>query len=262
MWLIDRLLLDPQIVPAINELRREEGLQPVSRVFNQWIHSPHRVIGLFPEWFAAVQPDWPSQLRLAGFPLYDEADMHDLGGDLRSFVDAGSPPILFTPGTANRAAKQFFAAAHDATRRLKRRAVFVTRYPEQLPANLDERIRHEAYVPFSSIFPHCAAVVHHGGIGTCAQALSAGVPQLTMPLAFDQPDNATRLWRLGVGRWVRPHQFRGERVATALAALIDDAGVADRCRYWASEVHKTDAMADTCSLLESLIPRIHTTSTV
>jgi rhamnosyltransferase subunit B len=145
---------------------------------------------------------------------------------------------------------------------LKRRALFVTRYPEQLPVNLDERIRHEAYVPFSSVFPHCAAVVHHGGIGTCAQALAAGVPQLTMPLAFDQPDNATRLWRLGVARWVRPHQFRGERVATELAALIDDAGVADRCRYWASDVHKTDAMADTCSLLESLIPRTHTTSTV
>ena len=57
-------------------------------------------------------------------------------------------------------------------------------------------------MPFSSVFPLCAAVVHHGGIGTCAQALAAGVPQLTMPLAFDQPDNATRLSRLGVARWI------------------------------------------------------------
>jgi len=255
MWLIDRLLLDPQIVPAINQLRREEGLQPVSRVFNQWLHSPQRVIGMFPEWFAAPQPDWPLQVRLTGFPLYDEADAHDRGADLRSFLDAGSAPILFTPGTANRAAVSFFAAARDATKLLQRRALFVTRYREQLPNELGPAVRLEPYVPFSSVFPHCAAVVHHGGIGTCAQALAAGVPQVTMPLAFDQPDNAMRLSRLGVGRWVSPHEFRGERLATELAALIDDPRVLDRCRRWASEVRSTDALAETCSLLESLIPR-------
>ena len=142
MWLIDRLLLDPQIVPAINQLRREEGLQPVSRVFNQWLHSPQRVIGMFPEWFAAPQPDWPSQVRLTGFPLYDEADAHDLGADLRSFLDAGSAPLLFTPGTANRAAVSFFAAARDAMKLLQRRALFVTRYRDQLPNELGPAIRH------------------------------------------------------------------------------------------------------------------------
>jgi rhamnosyltransferase subunit B len=255
MWLIDRVLLDPQIVPAINQLRREEGLLPVSRVFNQWIHSPQRVIGMFPEWFARLQPDWPSQVRLTGFPLYDEADAHDLGADLRAFLDAGSPPVLFTPGTANRAAGSFFAAAHDATTRLQRRALFVTRYREQLPNELGPAVRHEPYVPFSSVFPHCAAVVHHGGIGTCAQALAAGVPQLTMPLAFDQPDNAMRVSRLGAGRWVSPHEFRGERVATQLAALIDDPRVLDQCRHWASVVRSTDALSETCGLLESLSPR-------
>jgi len=212
------------------------------------------VIGMFPEWFAAPQPDWPSQVRLTGFPLYDEADAHDLGADLRSFLDAGSAPLLFTPGTANRAAVSFFAAARDAMKLLQRRALFVTRYRDQLPNELGPAVRHEAYVPFSSVFPHCAAAVHHGGIGTCAQALAAGVPQVTMPLAFAQPDNAMRLWRLGVGRWVSPHEFRGKRVATELAALIDDPRVLDQCRHWASVVRSTDALSETCGLLESLIP--------
>jgi UDP:flavonoid glycosyltransferase YjiC (YdhE family) len=250
-WLVDRLLLDPQIVPALNQLRQEVGLAPVSRVFGAWLHSPQRVIGLFPDWFAPVQPDWPPRLRLTGFPLYDESDVHAVDPALQSFLDAGSPPILFTPGSANRAATQFFAAALDATRRLKRRALFITRYPEQLPQDQRGDVRHEPYVPFSRVFPACAAVVHHGGIGTCAQALAAGVPQLTMPLAFDQPDNATRLWRLGVGRWVRPQEFRGDRVAAALAALIDNEQVAARCRQWAAEIRRHDALADTCTLLET-----------
>ena len=252
LWLVDRLLLDPPIVPALNTLRRDLGLAPVSRVFREWLHSPQRAIGLFPEWFAPVQPDWPSQLRLTGFPLYDESDVHDLSPGLEAFLNAGSPPILFTPGTANRAAVQFFAAALDATRRLKRRALFVTRYPEQLPNYLSDQEHAEAYVPFSRVFSRCAVVVHHGGIGTSAQALAAGVPQLTMPLAFDQPDNATRLWRLGVGRWIRPNEFRGERVASQLGALINDSEVAAQCHHWSNEIRRRDALAETCSLLESL----------
>lgn len=253
-WLVDRWLIDPNIVPPLNRWRRELGLQPVSRVFKGWLHSRRRVIGLFPEWFAPVQPDWPPQLRLTGFPLYDEPDEHPLGQGLQAFLDAGSPPILFTPGSANRAASQFFAAALEATRRLGCRALFLTRYPEQLPAVLGADARHEPYVPFSHVLPRCAAIVHHGGIGTCAQGLAAGVPQLTMPLGFDQPDNTTRLWRLGVARWVRPHVFRGERVAAELAALLGDARVAERCGHWAQEMRRSDPVAETCAVLETLIP--------
>ena len=53
----------------------------------------------------------------------------------------------------------------------------VTRYPEQLPASLPEGVRHCAYMPFSPLLPRSAALVHHGGIGTKAQALAAGIPQ-------------------------------------------------------------------------------------
>lgn len=253
-WLVDRWLIDPAVVSELNRWRRELGLEPVSRVFKEWLHSPRRVIGLFPEWFAPIQPDWPPQLRLTEFPLYDEPDEHTPSPGLQAFLDRGSPPILFTPGSANRAASQFFAAALDATRRLGGRALFLTRYPEQLPAALGSEAWHEPYVPLSHVLPRCAAMVHHGGIGTCAQGLAAGVPQLTMPLGFDQPDNTTRLWRLGVARWVRPHMFSGERVAVELAALLGDPRVAERCGYWEHAMRRRDPLAETCAVLEALIP--------
>jgi UDP:flavonoid glycosyltransferase YjiC (YdhE family) len=256
MWrLVDRWLMDPHIVPELNRWRRELGLAPVSRIFKEWLHSPRRVVGLFPAWFGSVQPDWPPQLRLTGFPLYDEPDEHAFGPGLQAFLDRGTPPILFTPGSANRAASQFFTAALDATRRLGRRALFLTAYPEQLPAAIGTDAWHEAYVPFSHVLPRCAAIVHHGGIGTCAQALAAGVPQLTMPLGFDQPDNTTRLWRLGVARWVRPHVFKGKRVAAELAMLLDDSRVAERCGHWAQELRRSDPLSETCGVLEALIPQ-------
>jgi rhamnosyltransferase subunit B len=252
MWIVDRWLIDPHIAPALNRLRRDVGLPPVSRVFNEWLHSPRRVVGLFPDWFAAVQPDWPPQLRLTGFPLYDEADAHGPSDELEAFLDAGPPPILFTPGSANRAAAAFFAAALDATERLGRRGLFLTGYRDQLPSKLGPHVRYESYVPFSHVLPRCAAIVHHAGIGTCAQGLAAGIPQLTMPLGFDQPDNTTRLWRLGVARWVLPGKFTGERLARELAVLLDDPATTERCRRWAHEIAESDPLHDTCNLLEAL----------
>ena len=100
---------------------------------------------------------------------------------------------------------------------------------------------------------HAAFIAHHGGIGTCAQGLAAGVPQLTMPLAFDQPDNTMRLWKLGVARWVLPGRFSGERVAAELGALLGDDRVVDRCRFWAQESRRGDPLGETCAMLETLI---------
>jgi len=81
-------------------------------------------------------------------------------------------------------------------------------------------VHHCAYAPFQELFPRCAAVVHHGGIGTTAKALASAAPQLVLPLAFDQPDNASRVRRLGVGASLGPRHRNGERLAQALAKLI------------------------------------------
>ena len=252
-WAIDRFLIDPLIVPKLNAFRQELGLQPVSRVFRQWVHSPQRVIGLFPNWFARPQPDWPEGLRLTGFPQYDESDQQQLSPALLEFLDKGSPPIVFTPGSANQNAAAFFRGAVDAASRLNRRALLLTRFTEHLPA-LPTTVHHEGYAPLSRLLPRSAALVHHGGIGTLAQALAAGVPQLTMPMGFDQPDNTTRLLRLGVARWVAPSAFSGERVAPLLDTLLTDPAVASSCATYAALLRDGSALSRTCELLEDLGP--------
>jgi UDP:flavonoid glycosyltransferase YjiC (YdhE family) len=250
-WSIDRFMLDPNVAPGLNAWRRELGLLPVSRVFRDWIHSPQRVIGLFPDWFAVPQPDWPSSLCLTGFPLFDDHGPTDLAPSLRRFLDDGAPPVLFTPGSANQAASAFFQAAIDAMERLGRRALLLTRYTSHLP-QLPRSAHHQPFVPLADVLPRCAALVSHGGIGTLAQGLAAGVPQLTMPMGFDQPDNATRLERLGVGRWVVPSKFDGDRVADALSTLLGDGRTAANCRQWSERIRSRNAIEETCDLLERL----------
>ena len=71
-----------------------------------------------------------------------------------------------------------------------RRGLLLSRHREHIPRTLPSDVRHVEYAPFSELLPRCAALVHHGGIGTSAQALAAGVPQLIMPMGHDQPDNS------------------------------------------------------------------------
>jgi UDP:flavonoid glycosyltransferase YjiC (YdhE family) len=76
------------------------------------------------------------------------------------------------------------------------------------------------YAPFSEVFPHARAIIHHGGIGTMGQALRAGKPQLVVPFLGDQFDNAERVTRLGVGRWLGQNRYSRSRVARALRELL------------------------------------------
>jgi rhamnosyltransferase subunit B len=252
-WGVDRYFLDPLIAPALNDIRRDLGLPPVHRVMREWMHSPRCVIGLFPDWFGPRQPDWPRALHLTGFPLYDESDHQAaLSPALERFLSEGTPPVLFTPGSANQLAETFFAEAIAATARIGRRALLLTRYASHLPSSMPAHAHHESYVPFSSVLPRCAAIVHHGGIGTLAQALAAGVPQVTMPMGFDQPDNATRLARLGVGRWVLPSEFTRDRVAATLQELLDDPKVPAACARWSAQLRDDRSVERTCDLLEQV----------
>jgi rhamnosyltransferase subunit B len=264
-WAVDRFLIDRQLARPLNAWRAGLGLPPVSRVFKAWLHSPQRVIGLFPDWFGAPQPDWPAQVRLTGFVLSDEScapppAAREPGPDdgrpaaaassIARFLAGGDPPIVFTPGSANRHAAQFFRAGIDATARLGRRALLVTGHREQLPASLPDFAFHASYASFATLFPRALAVVHHGGIGTTAQGLAAGVPQLLMPMGFDQPDNAMRAVRLGVARALAPRHFTADRVAAALGQLVSSDEVAAACRRWRERIDSQQALACTCDLLE------------
>ena len=133
----------------------------------------------------------------------------------------------------------------------------MTRYPEQLPNPLPKGVRHCGYIPFSQLLPRAAALVHHGGIGTTAQALAAGIPQLIMPMSHDQPDNAARVQRLGVGRSLRPKAFRAAAVAARLDPLLNSREVAARCQSVADKFKTGDPIGETCRAIEELIgPRL------
>jgi rhamnosyltransferase subunit B len=226
------------VAPSLNRVRAALGLSPVRRLFRWWL-SPDLVIGLFPGWYAAPQPDWPPQLCLAGFGRFDGTAQRALPEDVRMFCERGAPPIAFTLGTGMTHAAGFFRAAVAACERLGAPGLLLTKYPHLVPARLPPRVRHCAFAPFRQLLPLCAAVVHHGGIGTTAAALEAGCPQLILPHAWDQPDNAARVARLGAGLALGPRRRSSGHMSRALARLIAPE-FRNRCRAIANRAAGAD----------------------
>ena len=216
----DQWLLDPPLLGPLNEFRAELGLPPVRRIFHDWIHSPQMVLGLFPEWFGQPQPDWPPNTTLAGFPLWDEAELRTISPELEYFLADGQPPLVFTAGSAMLQAGKFFRMAAEVCEATGHRGILLSQFHEQLPAQLPASVRHFDYIPFSMVLPRSAALVHHGGIGTTAQAIAAGIPQLIVPHTHDQPDNAVRVQRLGIGDYLQPSQCSTRRVSEKLQFLL------------------------------------------
>src|SRR6185295_8567691 len=124
----------------------------------------------------------------------------------------------------------------------KMRGVLLTGFGDQLPQPLPAGLVHASYASFSRLLPKAAAIVHHGGIGTIAQALRAGVPQLVTPMNFDQPDNARRVERLGVADRLRMRDYQPAVAARKLSALIASPQIAAQCRVMAGRLAFNDSL--------------------
>jgi len=245
-FLMDRALKNP-----VNEFRRSLGLPAIDRIMHRWLHSTQLIIGFFPDWFARPQPDWPARTHLVGFPLWDSKSAA-LPADALEFLAAGAAPVVFTPGSAGATMHRYFKESVDAVRTLGVRAMLVTNFPEQVPTDLPPGVKTFGYLPFSGLLPHAAMLVYHGGIGTLAQTIKAGIPHLIVPNGHDQFDNAFRIEQLGLGRGVPQTRYRAGRVTAAIKTSLGSSAVHARARDYASRVDGDASVARACELIEGL----------
>lgn len=248
-FLIDRTLKKP-----VNAFRKTLGLPPVDRIMHRWFHSTQLVVGFFPDWFAPPQPDWPPHTHLVGFPLWDSKSAA-LPAEALEFLAAGTPPVVFTPGSAGATMHRYFKESVDAVRAAGVRAMLVTNYPDQVPHDLPPGVKTFGYLPFSGLLPHAAMLVYHGGIGTLAQTIKSGIPHLVVPNGHDQFDNALRIEQLGLGRSIPQTRYRAGRVTAAIKAILGSSEVQARARSYTSRVDADASVTRACELIEGLANR-------
>jgi UDP:flavonoid glycosyltransferase YjiC (YdhE family) len=164
--------------------------------------------------------DWPPHHYVTGYLFDDEGDWQ-APPDLLDFLAAGEKPIYIGFGTMPvRKPVATTQMIVEAVRRSGKRAILLGDWADFGKAEMPKEVFRLKYAPHHWLFPHIAAVVHHGGAGTAAAAMRAGVPSVTVPFYLDQPFWGQRLYELGVGTKPIP---RGKLTADNLAAAILEA---------------------------------------
>lgn len=237
----------------LNEKRTQSGLPPLTDFYTQALNGGAGVAAMFPPWFAAPQPDWPANVRQFGFPI--DAHHPHLDPALEEYLSQGEPPVIWTHGSANFDIANFHRAAVDCALRTGLRSLLVSLDPPAIP--LPPNVSHVPRANFGALFPRARAVVHHGGIGTTAKTIAAGVPHLIIPRSHDQPDNARRIAQRNLGRTLSYSEAHGTVLADTLTQIIGSPEIKASCAH-----HKTlltDTRSPLCDWTESLA-RNHTTS--
>ncbi|MBB2963505.1 glycosyltransferase [Methylobacterium sp. R2-1] len=252
----DRVLIDPISLPPLNALRANLGLPPVKRL-GYWWNSPLRMILMCPPWYVPRQPDGPRQATQVGFPMADHlGDVGELAPTLDAYLDAGSARLVFTYGSGMRQGAKFFRVAVEICRRMRLRGILLAREAEQVPASLPAKVIHVRSAPLSLLLPRCAALVHHGGIGTVAQARAAGMPQMGAPVAFSHFDDAQRLPRLDLGAVLGPHAFRPRRACREVEKMLASPAMIQARTAARTRMAAQDGVASACDEIKRVAGRL------
>jgi len=236
-------------------LRREMGLRTKCDPIFRDKFSPDLVLALFSRYLAQPQPDWPSQTLQPGFVYLDRNSLGTPLAEVMAFLSAGDAPIVFTQGsTAVHNPGNFYDVSVEVAKSLGRRAVLLGGSTPALRERVPEVLT-LPYVPYAEIFPHAAVTVHQGGSGTTGQAMRSGRPMLVVPYGWDQPDNASRMERLGVGVHLPRNKYSVNTAVAALVRLLGNSHFTQRAEEVGREMQKEDGLNTACNVIESVLSR-------
>jgi UDP:flavonoid glycosyltransferase YjiC (YdhE family) len=144
--------------------------------------------------------DWPSTHEITGYWFLDEKELWSPPPGLVDFLASGPKPVYIGFGSmAGEVAEKLTDVSVEAVNLANKRAVFVGGWAANTDRAFPDSVYSLDFAPHDWLFPRMAAVVHHGGAGTTAAGLRAGVPTVVVPFFADQPFWGRRVHALGVG---------------------------------------------------------------
>lgn len=238
---------------ALNKHRRGLGLPKGKGLLNTEFRGGDINLALWsPHFRGSLKPD-PEHGHICGFVWFDRhSSQEHAPEEIERFLAEGEPPVIFTLGTtAVHVAGPFYEAAAQACERIGRRGLLLTGHADYAPKRLPSGVKAFTYAPFSVVLPRGCATVHHGGVGTTAQAMKAGRPTVIVPFAHDQFDNAARARRLGVSATVARGKVSVETLAAALTSVLTPE-VGERARALGERLRVENGAEAAAARMESL----------
>lgn len=198
-------------------------------------------------------PEWPANVHVTGYWFLDEPDYQPPAA-LERFLEAGPPPVYIGFGSlVRRDPAGLTRRMLEALRLTGQRGILLGGWGGLQSANLPAEVFHIDAVPHAWLFPRTAAVVHHGGSGTTAAGLRAGVPSLILPIFGDQPFWGWRVAQLGVGPAPIPEaRLTVRRLAAAIDQAVHDSALRQRAAALGEQIRAEAGVARAVQLIEQL----------
>ncbi len=239
-------------LPFVNEFRRRLRLpQYTAARFQRTLRTTPMLSAYSPS-IIPHPPDWPENIHVTGYFFLDAQTVWQPSNELKAFLEAGSPPVYIGFGSmAGRSPEKVAGLVQDALAQSGQRGVLLTGWGGMRPEFLSERVFALDSAPHNWLFPRMAAVVHHGGAGTTAEGLRAGVPSVIVPFVFDQPFWGARVKALGVGpQPILQKRLSAERLAGAIRAAVEDTEMQKRARLVGETIRAEDGVGSAVKIVQ------------
>ena len=199
--------------------------------------------------------DWGERYHVTGYWFADEPHGWTPPAALEAFLQAGSPPVYIGFGSmGSRNPEEAGQIALDALARSGQRGVLASGWGGLRLADLPETVYPIAAMPHSWLFPRMSAVVHHGGAGTTAAGLRAGVPTVIVPFMGDQPFWGRRIADLGVGPVPIPrNKLTAARLAEAITEAVSNAAMRRRADELSRKIRGEDGVAAAVKVIKRFV---------
>lgn len=201
--------------------------------------------------------DWGAHHHVTGYWFLDAPDSWTPPTDLVNFLNRGAPPVYIGFGSmGSRNPREAGEIALKALALSGQRGVLAAGWGGLQATDLPDTVHLISSLPHSWLFAQMAAVVHHGGAGTAAAGLRAGVPSIIVPFMGDQPFWGERLRSLGVGTAPIPRKrLTAEKLAQAIMTAVSDQEMRRRTSVLGEHIRAENGIGQAVRLIEQQIPR-------
>jgi sterol 3beta-glucosyltransferase len=235
------------------------GLQPAPfwGLYNSYHMQRYPVLYGFSPSILSKPADWKNTC-ITGYWFLDEADDWTPPTALLDFLDRGTPPIYIGFGSmGSRNPEQTAELVLQAIAMTGQRAILQSGWGGLSKHDLPDNIFIVDSISHSWLFPRVAAVVHHGGAGTTAAGLRAGVPTIIIPFFGDQPFWGRRVAELGAGtKPIFRKQLTAKRLATAIHQVVNDQSMRQNAADLGAKIHAEDGITKVVDIIQKIEKRL------
>ena len=211
---------------GFERVRRRTGLPP-RKLYWPFDEDPLRPrTPILCAWSPSVLPasrDWPPNVHVTGYYSFPDHDAYQPDQELESFLRSGKPPVCVSFGSmVNRDAEKIDDMVRTALAQTGNRGIILSGWSGVNSSSSKELLYMHA-VPHDWLLPRCKLVIHHGGAGTTAAGLRAGIPNIVVPFMADQPFWGRRVHAVGAGP--KPVPVKGlsvKKLSRAIAESEDE----------------------------------------